>query len=224
MTTVFEDDFEAYDNNTEVAAGGWAAVVLPGLVDTNSQIGDQSIAHYGIDASNQRMTRALASGLDSSTEPIRASYWLYDGNGAGFNTDDHPSYTAGLNGRTGLHFGINNTNYMYVGAYHTNPGTPTHYAVRVMGGSSTNWSNTTLPRTVGWQKFTIVMDDGDISFYHNEDETPFFTDTYTTLSGWGEWIALGSPAGGPYNHAHYDGLLIQTGTPLAATPTPTPTP
>lgn len=94
LTTVFSEDFEVYEDNADfIATGGWSgSTIEPGLVETNSVVGDQSLAHYGIEAANQRIFRTLASPLDSTDDPIRLSYWLYDSNGTG-GGGSLPAYT-----------------------------------------------------------------------------------------------------------------------------------
>lgn len=96
LTTIYSEDFESYDDNADfIANSGWAgSTIAPGLDDSFGIVGDQSLAHYGTDAANQRTARTLASTLDSTDDPIRLTYWLYDGNGAGFVRHTQPPLMA----------------------------------------------------------------------------------------------------------------------------------
>lgn len=208
----FQDDFESYADNAALTAA-YDANTITGLVSSATYSRDlQSVANPHADVSGAVLNGHFPA-INSNRNIITISYWMYDSAGQG------PGATgsASLNGRAGLRFGsyANGVwgsgtlgNYVFMGAYHGVAGGPLYYATRVVTGGS-GWQATTAPRSVGWQKFTIVLHKGVAKFYHNDGTTPVFTDTYAEpAAGW-NCFSFGSPAGTTYVNAWYDDLKIE---------------
>lgn len=205
-TTIFSEDFESYANNAALTAA-WGTNTITGLSTDQAVSGTQSAADLTCTVLGALTKTSGITPVDTAVTPVTVTFWMYDSSGAGLGCTG----SATLNGRSSLSFGRAAGDYISIGSYHAN--STTHYVSRVVSGTPGGYIVTTAPRTVGWQKFKMVLDNGTVNIYHNDGPTPILTTQYTNKDNWGAFVRFGSLAGGPYVNAYYDDLLIQSGYP-----------
>lgn len=210
---IFNDDFESYaDNNALTAA--YDTNTITGLYTSTGIFtrDNQSVFNPDSDASTARLSNSFPA-INSHNETIVVTYWLYDSSGTGPGSTGSPT----LNGRGGLSLGAYSggawasgtlENYIYIGAQHST--SPEYYCARVVNGGS-GWQATSAIRSVGWQKFTMILQSGVVRFYHNDNLV--LTDTYTEpASGW-NCFKLGATTGPTRMDVYYDDLEIRVQPP-----------
>ncbi len=220
LTVVFQDDFESYASNAELttAAGDnqWSENTLGiGLHDGAFTRDDQSVGQAAGDGNTDRLLLEGAMDLDPRDAPIRASYWFYD------PTGEDP-------GHAGMAIGRSLWGHMFVGlgsSMVSGDDKDDFYHARLMDGGP-GWVVTTAPRSVGWQKLEIVLDDGTVEVFHNDGDTPVADGTFTSPAAWNyaNWVRFAPPIETAGDDFYYDDFVVATGTPEDPDPTPTPTP
>ena len=209
---VFQDDFESYADNAALTAA-YDENTITGLISSVTYSRDaQSASNPHVDPTGARLTNHF-TGVNTDLYTLTVSYWAYDSAGQGLGA-------TGLdwaNGRAGMSFagysgGAWNTgalqNYVFFGMYHGSPNGNLYYGARVVNGGS-GWGTSTAARSVGWHKFTMVLNKGVMRCYIDGGTTPVYTDTYAEpAAGW-NCFRLGSPAGQTYVNTAYDDIDIQ---------------
>ena len=207
---VFQDDFESYADNAALTAA-YDTNTITGLISSVTYSRDvQSVSNPHSDITGSVLTNHF-TGVKTGQYTLTVSYWAYDSAGQGPGATGSSVY----NGRAGLSLGGYSggawgtgslENYVFFGMYH---GVSTeYYGARIVSGGG-GWQTTTAPRSVGWHKFTMVLNKGIIRCYIDDGATPVLTDTFTEpASGW-NCFRLGSPAGQTYVDTAYDDVDIQ---------------
>ncbi len=201
QTVIFEDDFEAYNDNADVTATDeWEAFTADAELVTDEE------AFSGTNAIKEPTTSGSLTGGHDPVDPaditadthLVVSFMYFDADadtgGAGIGLRSGLSYGSYENGS----FGDGDlNNFLAIGVNHHDVGDETYGGRVVFGGDG--WTafdgegdTAEILRETGWREMQIRITPDDVSFY--VDGVLAATDTYGAVPAW-DSMRLGAFAG-----------------------------